>query len=192
MVKLHLFGGSEIRNREHERSLEYYMYRFLKMDDRKKQYRRALYKHILPGPGIFFLKDLWKSINGFDECYPNFEEYSFELKVLEKERVFFLDKPLVKWRQRDGSLTHSVKSPAAKEDTLFFKNVRKHLLKQHHQYLQLWDRVIYYFLIEKIEFEEKEKYYNFLWLLSPIFYCRLFKRLSSRFYHKLSILKYCA
>ena len=42
-----------------------------------------LFQHILPGPGIFYSKRLWEIIGGFDERFRDFEEYSFELAVLE-------------------------------------------------------------------------------------------------------------
>lgn len=177
MVKLHLFAGDDSSNRKCERSLEYNMYRFLKLEDRKKQYKRALYKHILPGPGIFYTKELWKSINGFDESYPNFEEYSFELKVLEKERIYFLDKPLVKWRQRDGSLSHTSKSPATINDIEFFYKVRRFLLLKNKCILQFVDSSIYYYILKNVVIEEKSKFFKLLWLLSPLFYIRCIKKI---------------
>ena len=172
MVRLHLFDGNEKQNRESEIFLDDNMYRFLKLKDRKKQYCRVLYKHILPGPGIFYSKKLWEEIGGFDEKYPNFEEYSFELRVLEREKVYFLDKPLVWWRQREGSLTNSTKSIATWEDLLFFKNVRKELLVGNHMFLQLIDASIYYYLVEKIEFNDRSKLYKLLWFFSPLAYWR--------------------
>lgn len=175
MVRLHLFDGDETYNREFEISLDNDMYRFLRMNNREDQYRRVLYKHILPGPGIFYSKELWKVIGGFDEKYPNFEEYSFELKVLEREKVYFLDKPLVWWRQRDGSLTHSPKSQATWEDILFFKKVRRPLLIKNHQFLHFIDASVFYLLKERIEFNNASQLYKLLWLFSPLAYIRIIK-----------------
>lgn len=172
MVKLQLFDGCEKKNRKVEQWLEKDKYACLKLTSRKKQYKKALDRHILPGPGIFYTKELWDKIGGFDESYRDFEEYSFELRVLELERVYFLDKPLVKWRQREGSLTHTKASPATLNDINFFFDVRKQLIKQNHYYFLLWDRYINYYAKRKVVCENKSIYYKALALLSPIFYLR--------------------
>ncbi len=184
MVKLQLFDGNEIINRDIEQYLENNMYRYLKLNNREKQYKRVLYKHILPGPGIFYSKRLWEKIGGFDENYRDFEEYSFELKVLKIERVFFLDSPLVKWRQRVGSLTHRSKSPATINDIDFFFKVRRPLLLKNRMFLHYIDCMIFYYIKKKIEIEDKSILYKLLWLLSPLFYIRYITIKTKSFYEK--------
>lgn len=177
MVRLHLFDGDEQKNREKEKKLNDVMYSCLRLTKKEKQYKKALYRHILPGPGIFYSRFLYDSIGGFDERFCNFEEYSFELRVFEKERVFFLDKELVWWRQRANSLTHTTASPAEKDDIAFFYRVRKELLKKNHQYLQLWDEMIHYYIVEATEFKDKSDIVKCLWFFSPLFYYNKLKKL---------------
>ena len=95
--------------------------------------------------------------------------------MLEREKVYFLDKPLVWWRQRDGSLTHSPKSQATWEDILFFKKVRRPLLIKNHQFLHFIDASVFYLLKERIEFNNASQLYKLLWLFSPLAYIRIIK-----------------
>lgn len=179
MVKLALLGGNIYENRRTEYALER-MYDCLKLKSREEQYEKVLFQHILPGPGIFYSKRLWEIIGGFDERFRDFEEYSFELAVLEKERIYFLDKPLVKWRQRDGSLTHSSKSPALYNDIQFYYQVRRPLLIAHKQYFRIWHSDIAYYVEQKVEFEEKSILYKSLLLLSPLFYVTKMKEVYNK------------
>ncbi len=172
MVRMQLFDGDTQKNKRTEDWLEKDKYDFLKLTNRKKQFKAALQRHILPGPGIFYTKQLWEEVGGFDESFRDFEEYSFELAVFQKYRVFFLDKPLVMWRQRAGSLTHTPKSPAMLNDIRFFFEVRKPLMRKNHFYLLLWDRYLSYYATKKIVMEEKSKYYRLLSLLSPLMYVK--------------------
>ena len=97
--------------------------------------------------------------------------------VLEKERIYFLDKPLVKWRQRDGSLSHTSKSPATINDIEFFYKVRRFLLLKNKCILQFVDSSIYYYILKNVVIEEKSKFFKLLWLLSPLFYIRCIKKI---------------
>lgn len=127
--KLLLFGTSEEKMTKTEKFLEA-MYSSLSIANRKLQYRTALKKHILPGPGIFYRKKLWELISGFDESYPFTEEWPFEIKVLSLTSIFLLKKKLVKWRQRPDSLCHLGISATKYQNSEFYWDVRRNLLKK--------------------------------------------------------------
>lgn len=71
------------------------------------QWRRIQLTMFVPGPGLFFSKELWSKIEGFDERYPFADEYPFIYKVLESgERISFIDKELYGYQVRGESLSH--------------------------------------------------------------------------------------
>ena len=102
--KLH-FYGEDAEYIKHVK--EYYNHRYypyIKANYRA-QWRKIQERLFVPGPGLFYKKDLWNKVGGFDERFPFAEEYPFTYNVLESgERIFFLDKEVYGYHIRKGSL----------------------------------------------------------------------------------------
>lgn len=124
----------------HNDKIENYLesiYNVLKTNNRQRQYITSLKYHIFPGPAAFYKRELWKCVGGFDERYIT-EEYPFEIKVLQRTPIFFLDSALVKWRQRDNSLSNRVFSPRLElENVNFYYRVRRKLLIKEKMFLTI-------------------------------------------------------
>lgn len=175
--KVKLFGGAETSYMRSYKMLES-MYDVISSHDRKLQYRTSLYRHILPGPALFYEKKLWEDIGRFDETYRLSEEMTFQLKVFELTTVFFIDEYLVRWRQREESLSHQSCSPSHRQDIDFYFNEKRKRLKEEKMYLHLLDSDITNIVMLK-EFEGKSKIWGLLKLLSPLSYYRMVNKLIS-------------
>jgi alpha-1,3-rhamnosyltransferase len=74
----------------------------------KKQFRLAKQKIIVPGPVLFYSRKVFEATGGPDANYGTADEWSFLYKTLKNGfRVYPLDKVLIKYRVRSGSLTRS-------------------------------------------------------------------------------------
>lgn len=146
LCRLGLFGSSD----KHKKYVQNYLnniYQIIKVQDRRYQYHTALERHIFPGPAAFYKKSLWARVGGYDENYIT-EEFSFELRFLQKTSIFFLDKELVLWRLREDSLSNSSFNPIVEKENikLYFRKRRWLIIKEHMFRLLL--RSDYYMLVK--------------------------------------------
>ena len=81
----------------------------------KKQFRLAKQKIMVPGPVLFYSRKVYEATGGPDERYGTADEWSFLYKVLKNGfRIYPLDKELIKYRVRSGSLTRNEKGKLSK------------------------------------------------------------------------------
>ena len=145
------------------------MYTIIGTRDQKKQYRRSLLSHILPGPGLFYQKQLWKDIGGFDEFYSHTEEWKFEINVTKVTPLFLLDKKIVKWRKSPQSLSHNRQSITYAQNSQFYWNELRELINKEYG----WGIRLDADLGQKF-FETGNYLYMILRLLLPFYYVRKF------------------
>ena len=145
--------------------------------DPQKQYITSLKKHIIPGPGIFYSKDLWKRIGGFDENYPFSEELAFENKALKLTNVYCIPECLVNYRIHPNSLSASEFTISYISDRDYFINVKQYLLLKNKLYLEWWHQSICYIIKHKAYTKSKlYPYIKLLLLLSPLYIIRKISR----------------
>jgi hypothetical protein len=133
---------------------------------------------IAPGPGLFYSKELFDSINGFDESYPFFEEWPFCTRVLASgNRIFLIDKYLLQYRVHSNSLSHG-------EFGLYervFRDCKKYVYQEkliklilHGNILYAWHiHLNYLFLTIRYHFDKDSfafKYAKYILLFSPLLY----------------------
>lgn len=98
------------------------------------QYRRCLVNCFFPGPTIFFKRDLFNKIGGYDERYQFCEEYPFSLYVLKEVKLIpLIEKELVIYNVNDSSISNGDKVNVRnlKDNINFFREYRsKELLKR--------------------------------------------------------------
>lgn len=83
-------------------------YPFLK-GSLKYQKKKIISGYYVPvaGPCIFFSREIWEMVGGFDEKYPFAEEEPFFFRVVySNNKIFFVDKELYIYNFRSGSLGH--------------------------------------------------------------------------------------
>jgi alpha-1,3-rhamnosyltransferase len=101
--KLKMFGDDEKYMRKTETVYE----KYYEMIDKDLKYQKKMNARELfvPGPGLFFSRELFRAVGGFVEEYPFAEEWPFTTKILNGGRkIFMLDKYLYNYRIRAGSL----------------------------------------------------------------------------------------
>lgn len=184
-AKMEIFGDvdqASIKKVKHY--FEKYYYPYLKKD-LKSQQREILKRLYIPGPGLFYKKDLWENISKYDEEYPFCEEYPFTCKLLlNNKQIHFIDNFLVSYRLRMGSLSHQKlgMSPLVFCDfKKFFFNYRRSELIKRGYIFWAWNESISLFS-KTIKYKYStnpfiSKLSNILYLFSPLFYvtvCRKF------------------
>lgn len=108
----------------------------------KKMYRNALRTVFLAGPPLIIKKDLIDEIGGFDVRYPCCEEFTFQVNVLKRTHLYYLDEYVVLYRVELGSLSRNG-SPRYKDDVFrYFDEERAHLMLKEHMYLSWWDEKV--------------------------------------------------
>ena len=76
-------------------------------EDFEKQRRRVMTSNVFIGPGYFYSKELFDEIGGFSDKYGNAEEWPFVYKVIMSgNRIYTIDKKLVRYRVSSSSLCH--------------------------------------------------------------------------------------
>ncbi len=113
---------------------------------------------IFAGTAIFFTKELFTEVGGFSEEYGNAEEWAFFYKVIMGgNRIFALQKKLVRYRFSDSSLCH-IRDDKGLVNRSVFKGAYRHffdhafkdlirdgqLLLAWHHALSYWGRNIQY------------------------------------------------
>lgn len=134
----------------------------------KKQYRLCKQMIIVPGPVLFYSRKVLQTTGLPDGRFGAADEWSFLYKVLKGGfRIFGLDDVLVKYRVRDGSLTHlgqPNKSPYYREcNLMFLEQVIMPDLRRNREWLLLWHSSVQC----KVWKDENKKLLN---LIDPIWY----------------------
>lgn len=134
-------------------------------------YRRSLIQHILPGPGIFYNRALYDRIGGFDENYPQTEEWTFQIKAFKIANFGFVDKRLVNYRISGQSLSTTDyaygQDPWMLVDRTFFLKERKRLMIEEHLFLHAWNDTLSYYCLDKAS-KGCGKWIRLLMVLSPL------------------------
>lgn len=113
----------------------------------KNQFRLCKQMIIVPGPVLFYSRKVLQTIGLPDGRYGAADEWSFLYKVLKDGfRIYGLDDILVKYRVREGSLTHlgqPNKSPYYRTCNLkFLKDIIMPDLKRNGEWILLWHSFI--------------------------------------------------
>lgn len=130
------------------------------MEPRSLQLKRISRELFIPGPGIFFSRELYANLDGFDEDYPFCEEWPFYLKAIKSGvHITLLNKELVLYRINEGSLSHQKNNV----DYRVFRDVRKFFLETRLCEMvkngYIIDAIKQFFLFYKLnlEYTSKEK-----------------------------------
>lgn len=120
---------------------------FLFEKDAKFQFQ-ALSSHcFIPGPCLFFKRDVFEKTGLFDENFRKFEDWPFLLKLTAQGiKLHFLPKTTVRWRIHPASTSNSA---LMKADVAFFQDqklVYERYVKPHFHWLSLAQR--YHVLIQ--------------------------------------------
>ena len=109
----------------------------------KKMYRNALRTVFLAGPPLIIKKDLIDEIGGFDVRYPCCEEFPFQVNVLKRTYIYFLDEYVVHYRVEQGSLSRNSGRNKYMDDVFkYFDEERSNLMLKEHMYLSWWDEKV--------------------------------------------------
>lgn len=107
--------------------------------DLKHQQKLILKKMFIPGPGIFYKKELWEKIGGYDENYPFAEEYPFfDRVILSGNRVFFVPQRLYSYQIDKNSLGRTGGKGVQRhlrDRYKYFTEKRKYILFKKGKYL---------------------------------------------------------
>lgn len=161
--ELELFGGNQAKNKKYQSIINAKLKKIALLN-REKQYRKALVEGFAPGPGWFYKKEIWQKLKAFNENYPFTEEYDFELKLLKLYPIKLVDKKLVKWRQRDDSLSNDKNSLSYKEDSRYYWEERRNIIKKNKMYMHLLDLDLLYKYNDTGKF-----FYKVIRFLSPVY-----------------------
>lgn len=139
----------------------------------KQMYHDALRFVFLAGPPKIIKKDLLDEIGGYDGRYPSCEEFPFQIKVLKRTKIYFLDEYVVRYRVEQGSLSRNG-SPKYKDDVFrYFDEERANLMLKEHMYLSWWDEKAR----EIIHRNNYPKILNSILINSSLrYWCQRFKR----------------
>ena len=172
--KLKMFGEDKDLIKKNE--IEYNrLYRGIEKDlaYQKKMNARQLF---VPGAGLFYSRDLFNVVGGYDERYPFVEEWPFSTKVLNSgNKIYLLDKYLYNYRVYLGSLCRSelvVDKRVALDMKKFFYDECLFVLIKNIDILYMWHLILVYWYYTLVHFA---KYGSFLFkcaklilLFSPI------------------------
>ena len=76
--------------------------------DSKKQFYNMIFRNYIPAPTVFFSREIFEQYGYFNEKYRFFEDYPMWIKLLYSgEKIYFLDKDTVLYRQHSNSLSNS-------------------------------------------------------------------------------------
>lgn len=97
--------------------------------NQNKQFRENLKGLFVPGPGLFYKKNVWIEVGGFDERYQFCEEDPFMFKIYNSNRkVFFLNDEVYEYQVLPDSLGHEVQEKISRHETdriRFFRDIRR-------------------------------------------------------------------
>lgn len=134
--------------------------------DHKSQYKANLKSFFLPGPSLFYAREVYDKIGGYDETFPMNEEDSFADRIFEAGyHVQFAEKELYRYRVSHTSLCRGDQKMVhyLGREKYYYTHLRKKLIK-HHLYLSLWYTDSLYKYLHRTE--EKSKLHSILISLS--------------------------
>lgn len=146
-----------------------------------EQRKRVMTSLTFVGPAYFYSRELYEEIGGFSEKYGNAEEWPFVYKIIMRgNRIFAIDKKLVRYRFQTSSLGNS-KIDSGLANKSVFKGMYKHyfdcackdliregrLFTAWHYALMYWNGLIQYHI--KNEMVRKNIYRIFM-IFSPLFW----------------------
>lgn len=108
----------------------------------KQMYHDGLRFVFLAGPPIIFKKDLIDEIGGYDNRYPCCEEFPFQISVLSRTNIYYLDEYVVHYRVESGSLSRNGSQKYKNDVFKYFDEERSHLMLREHMYLSWWDEKV--------------------------------------------------
>ena len=74
----------------------------------EQQRKRVMTSLVFVGPGYFYTKELFDEVGGYSAQYGNAEEWPFVYKIIMGgDRIYAIDKKLVRYRVQTSSLCHS-------------------------------------------------------------------------------------
>lgn len=171
--KFHFYGEDAEYVKSRKDYYEHMYYPYLKADY-KAQWRKIQESLFVPGPGLFYKKDLWNKIGGFDERFPFADEYPFTYNILEsRERIFFLDKEVYGYHVRKGSLCREnglISIRVFKDNYNYTNKVLVHKIFKHgHPLIALHVKIVSFrqFLLYDNASLFKRKLSYLLYLFSP-------------------------
>lgn len=128
----------------------------------------------LPGPVLFYSREVYMKTGGPDEKYGTADEWSFIYKTLKAGyRIYGLQKVLVRYRVREGSLCHVKQKKQTPPYyrrccSQFMKDVILPDLLSDRDYLRYWHTYILYLMWGK------SRSYKYLRLADPLWYYEKF------------------
>lgn len=132
--KVQVFGNRKLVS-EMERNMKK-AYKVLMSAEDQKIKEFFLKNVFMPSPGLFFSRELYNNIGGFDIRFPFWEDGPFYMKVLSKGyHIEFIDEFTVRYRMNDESLGHAV----------------GHERLSHVAYMLLKSQIKYYYLLHTKE-----------------------------------------
>ena len=166
------FGDSDDLTKTVKQNYEKNLYPLFQQNY-KGQMKSFLKRMFVPMPGLFFTKKLWQKIGGYDNKYPMADEYPFTFEVLRnKNKIYFLDKPVYRYNVREDSLCHNPNNitRTRRQGQLHFLDKRwKEMFK-----LGMWVDMLQQYVDIKIEENNflprnkiQKKFYKYLILISP-------------------------
>ena len=184
--KLYFYGEDNLLVESVKNYYEETCYPLILQNTVKKQFKSILKRMYVPGPGLFFKKDLWEEIGGYDEKYPMAEEYPFTFEVLKKNYyIYFLDKISYGYRVREDSICHDKHkiTRTLRQGQQHFLDKRLKEMLKNNMWLSAFDN---YVKIKKDENKYKKRnnlikfYLNFIYFLSPLLYKKNLQRLMKK------------
>ena len=173
--KLSLFG-EDVSLVDKAKKMYENLYISLKKSQRN-QLRLSRKSLFIPGPGIFFSKELFRQVNGFDERFPFCEEWPFFLNVLEKgHHIKFLNNNLILYRVNNGSLCRDnnryskIVFESVKD---YFFSVRIYKMLKHGMFFSVWYQLVSFLydsqLYKNVDvYSFKMRFLKLLILLNPL------------------------
>lgn len=109
------------------------------------------YGTFIAGPTIFVERNTLNKFGGFSEQYPFIEDFPLFIKfLLNSERIFLIDKPLVKYRRHKESLSHM---PSDNKMGSSLKNHYWDIIQPELKNRKMW---LFYFHNNIVSFLEKK------------------------------------
>ena len=156
--------------------------RFFKLahEQYDRQRKRVMTTLVFVGPTYFYSRELYDEVGGFSEQYGNAEEWPFVYKIIMKgNRIFVIDKKLVRYRVQASSLCHVGKGELVSKSVFmgmyhhFFNCSVKDLIRDGrplvawHFSLSFWSRRLQYGISNR---KLRNAIRAFLLMFSPLTY----------------------
>ena len=147
LTKVHIFGGGQ-KSLNEMKSHCIKGYQLLR-GDIEKQYEAILEGNFIAGPmGIFYSREFFDRIGGYDERFPAIEDWPLYYKLIKQGyRMPFLEEELAWYRISDSSLCHSNKyilNPFTRSLKSFFYKERLWDLLKAGKIKYAWQQHLYF------------------------------------------------